>query len=243
MPGIKHAGVGLIFLAIASAWAGPMIQFDKTTFVAPLVIEGRTQSIQASFTVWNSGDKPLRISKVKPTCECTVVKFDSIVRPGQSTVINAVVTIDPFFTGELEKSLTVFSNARNAMRQQLWIKAPMRPFIGLSEQYITLFSPRKDSVFTLRVSSLKPDLEVFSVSFHPNPEGNTGKSALTPVKINFKWQATDSTNQYGDHIYALKLNFPLVKKEMTGAIVMTTNHPDKQEIGIPAGIPKPPQTR
>ena len=91
----------------------PQIEFDSKTYNCGTVIEGKIEKITAVFVVKNTGDAVLKLESVRPSCGCTVVKFDSLIQPGKSTKIESVVNIQGQRSGQLSKSITVTSNAEN----------------------------------------------------------------------------------------------------------------------------------
>lgn len=67
--------------------------------------------IQVEFTVSNSGNAPLLISKIEGSCSCTVVESDTTpLLPTESRVIKAEINTEQLF-GKLTKTITIKSNA------------------------------------------------------------------------------------------------------------------------------------
>lgn len=106
---------GLAFVILASfvSHAAPRIAFDSKIFDCGIVVEGKTEKINAVFVVKNTGDAALKLEKVRPGCGCTVVKYDSLIQPGKSTKIESAVNIKGYRSGPISKSITVTSNAEN----------------------------------------------------------------------------------------------------------------------------------
>jgi hypothetical protein len=68
------------------------------------------KELTREFVVRNVGSADLVIEKVAPSCGCTIVKkYDSLVKPGTSTVLHVVLTT-PRAAGKLQKSVLVRSN-------------------------------------------------------------------------------------------------------------------------------------
>ncbi|MBQ5410117.1 MAG: DUF1573 domain-containing protein, partial [Muribaculaceae bacterium] len=66
---------------------------------------------RATFVVVNTGDSPLVITRVQPTCGCTVARFTTTaIAPGESGMVN--VTYSPTGRpGPFEKTVWVYTNS------------------------------------------------------------------------------------------------------------------------------------
>ena len=70
---MKKAGFVIVLIVAVAVFTaagaagqptGPRIFFEETEFDAPKTEEGKT--VEHTFKVWNRGDQPLKIMKVKP---------------------------------------------------------------------------------------------------------------------------------------------------------------------------------
>ena len=77
---------------------------------------------RCTFIVTNTGDQPLVITQVKPTCGCTVAQYTtSAIEPGKSGTVD--VTYSPTGRpGPFEKTIWVYTNSMGEGRQRLIIK-------------------------------------------------------------------------------------------------------------------------
>ncbi|MBT2622978.1 MULTISPECIES: DUF1573 domain-containing protein [Chryseobacterium] len=128
------AGIALFgTFAIASAQT---ITFDKTTFDYGVIKPGSDGT--RFFTVTNTGDKPLVISNVKPSCGCTTPEFSTDpIMPGKSAKIKVgynTTIISPF-----NKMIEVFSNDPANSRTVIYIKGDVQ---GTAPQ-VTAAAPAK----------------------------------------------------------------------------------------------------
>lgn len=88
---------------------------NKTTFEVEEVFDAgnvvKGEKILAEFTVKNTGEYPLVIPRVQPSCSCTVgeIPKDPIL-PGETGKITAKVDTDKLEAGPLTKTLTMISN-------------------------------------------------------------------------------------------------------------------------------------
>lgn len=102
--------------AIASAQS---ISFDKTTVEYGTVKNGADG--HRIFTVKNTGDKPLIISKVQASCGCTTPEWSQDpVMPGKIAKIK--VGYNTTITGPFAKNIEVFSNDPENNRSVITIK-------------------------------------------------------------------------------------------------------------------------
>lgn len=111
------AGIALFgTFAIASAQT---ITFDKTTFDYGTIKPSSDGT--RFFTVTNTGDKPLIISNVKPSCGCTTPEFNTDpVMPGKTSKIK--VGYNTTLNGPFNKMIEVFSNDPANSRSVIYIK-------------------------------------------------------------------------------------------------------------------------
>jgi hypothetical protein len=221
---------------LSLVFAGPKIEADKTTIDCGTVVEGKTDELHTQFTIRNTGDAPLAIENVRPGCGCTIVKFDTLVLPGKSSVIHATVNLAGFHAGPLSKYLTVISNAVNNGSLQLTITAAIKPIIEIAEMYITI---QQQKPRTIAFACVKKDLHVTAVgltSGASSPTATLWQSNL-PLPIPFTWTA-GTTRPDGYRVFGLTLTAPAVSERMAGQFVITTDHPDKPEITLSGAIEK-----
>lgn len=111
------AGIALFgTFAFASAQT---ITFDQTTFDYGTIKAGSDGT--RFFTVTNTGDKPLVLSNVKPSCGCTVPEWSQDpILPGKSSKIK--VGYNTALPGGFQKMIEVFSNDPVNSRAVIYIK-------------------------------------------------------------------------------------------------------------------------
>lgn len=111
-------------LAFASAQT---ISFDKTTFDYGNVKAGADG--HRFFTVKNTGDKPLIISEVKPSCGCTTPEWSKDpILPGKTAQIK--VGYNTGIKGAFNKLIEVYSNDPANNRSVLYIKGNVEDVAG-----------------------------------------------------------------------------------------------------------------
>jgi len=220
----------LLAAGVMVSSAAPKIEVDNTTFNSGKVIEGKNSNAKAKFTLTNTGTAPLKISNVRVSCGCTVLKYDSIIAPGKTSVIEPIVNIAGFRAGFISKTITIISNAVNNPSLTLVVEADIVPAIEISETYLTF---EKTAPKILYLSSAKKDLKINSVIFKPQANSGGEWSATVPLNLKYKLSAADSTRSDGFGVYKLDIESPGADKEpVFGEFHITTNHPDKQEIQL-----------
>lgn len=102
---------------------GPVIELDKDVHDYG-TIEQHGNGV-CEFTLTNTGDEPLIISKAKGSCGCTVPSYDKEpIMPGETSQIK--VKYDTKRVGPINKSVTITSNATNAPTKVLRIKGTVQ---------------------------------------------------------------------------------------------------------------------
>jgi hypothetical protein len=92
---------------ILSAVAQPRITVNKTELEL-----GKTawkHAVTVGYTLTNTGNEPLIVTRVEPSCACTVTNWlERAITPGASDVLR--VTFDAQALGHFDKSVAVYSN-------------------------------------------------------------------------------------------------------------------------------------
>lgn len=115
---MKKVLLGLM-LGVGVIASAQTISFDKTTIDYGRIEKGAEG--HRYFTVTNTGDKPLVISKVQPSCGCTTPEWSKEpILPGKSTKIK--VGYNTQLVSPFKKLIEVFSNDPKAGRSVVWIQ-------------------------------------------------------------------------------------------------------------------------
>ncbi len=118
------AGIALISLsAFASAQT---ISFDRTTWDYGKIKPGSDG--HRYFTVKNTGDKPLIISKVQASCGCTTPEWSQDpIMPGQTSKIKVGYNTNLVDPNGFQKLIEVYSNDPANSRSVIYIKGAVDP--------------------------------------------------------------------------------------------------------------------
>jgi hypothetical protein len=230
-----------LFLVLSSPSAAPSILFDTKTFQGGTIIEGKSGVINAVFNVKNSGDSVLKFKSVRPSCWCVVVKYDSMILPGTTAQIEAVLNTKGFHSGPVTKGIVVSSNARNEPVARLTIKAVFQAHIDVLQKYL-VFNESRSGRDTLSLATKKSDFKITGVEFCSSDSDQASNNPvwqpILPVAIAFSALLKDSTCADGRRVFSYELVPASFKKSQSGYVTIKTNHPEKPEIKLPATLLK-----
>jgi hypothetical protein len=93
--------------AHAATVSQPKIEVRQTTEDGGSVEEGTV--VRYRFTVANRGTADLELKQVKPSCGCSVARWDKVIKPDAEGTVEAEVNT-LHFRGLIAKHLTIFGN-------------------------------------------------------------------------------------------------------------------------------------
>lgn len=98
-------------IALGAGFAQGVMKFKEETHNFGKIPQGTPVTTEFEFT--NTGNAPIILSEVKPTCGCTTPEYTKTpVAPGKKGVIKA--TFNAAASGPFNKGITVTSNAETA---------------------------------------------------------------------------------------------------------------------------------
>jgi len=215
----------LALVALPVMAAAPQAVVDK-----PVIDVGRVKKgdpIRQDFVIRNTGDAPLEITEVKPSCGCTVAEYDAVIPPGGSGLVRTVVKTDSF-GGGIAKSVTVFTNDVGNPKLNLVVKALIHEPVVARPGYARFMTvqgqPADTSVQTISATD-GSEIEVLSVA-----------SPYSFVK------ATHSREEGDQGRWRVELS--LDREAPTGSladyVVVRTDHPEQAEVKIAvSGLVRP----
>ena len=244
MASTRFAAVLIVSVLASSLYAGPKIDFDTRTFKCGEVIEGKVERLNAVFNIKNTGNADLKLTNVRPGCGCTVVKYDTTIKPGKTAKIEADVNIKGYHASTISKSITVTSNAENDSVVRLSIEATIVAVIDVPEVNLTLGGNDTAATKAIKLASKMKGLRVSEVFFRADENPNQNQSAQDalewkkelPLPFKYTWTAADSARLDGFYPFALNISVPKFSASENGNLIIKTNHPDKPEISIRTGI-------
>jgi len=134
---LYFALAGLTLGAI-SVFAAPDIACENKTF--DFGSRKDTEGVKHTFVIENKGDEDLIISKVKPSCGCTVAKLSSkILKPGETANIETNLSLKGR-RGKMNKPITVYSNDPDSPTLMLKLVGEAVSLINVSPTFLNLGS-------------------------------------------------------------------------------------------------------
>ncbi|AEA45409.1 DUF1573 domain-containing protein [Fluviicola taffensis] len=119
MKRILFLGLALSLLsACGSDSPSEVVGYKTTMKIQPVYNAGkvaRGEVIQANFVVENTGEYPLVLSDVTPSCSCTISDWSKDpIPPGEKGFVKANVNTEALSAGLVTKGVTILSNTTPA---------------------------------------------------------------------------------------------------------------------------------
>lgn len=163
------------------------IKFDDTEFDFGSIVKG--SSVPHSFWFTNEGTDTLIITKVKPTCGCTIASGEGLVVPPGGKASIDVVFNSSRFNGKITKSINVETNDRLNPYMEIRFKATINnPLLRLS--YSPLQADFKtvaigqSKTFTIDITNTDSTTSKLIIVDKPSADYITTKLAKTDLKPN-----------------------------------------------------------
>ncbi len=228
-----------VFLGILSVQlavtAAPAISVDSADVNAGAVYEGAGKSVKHTFTIKNTGDQPLIIEKIRASCGCTAVNYDSIIEPGASGKVTQEIALERIGFGEFRKYITVHSNAKNNDALRLSLAGILKSYIEFSANYVKLIvdSSTKKLQAEIEVVSTIKDLKISEISFKSYSDASNRPSWQSALPLYMDYKLSGPQNSKDGYSYRLKIFTELENKDKKqGRFTIKTNHPLKPEVGV-----------
>jgi len=211
--------------------AGPVINVDTAEVDAGIIQREENNEIKHIFKIKNSGDEILKISQVKPSCGCTVVKFDSIIPPGKSGNVLQNIKVDRLSDGEFTKHVTVMSNASNMETLKLYIRGKIVSVLTITpEALIMRPDSNKNYSDKVTITTKKDDMKILSIIYEDLNKDDKKWQNEPPLNIKYTLTRSDSSTTDKYYQYTLNISFTnKSKEELSGYFIIKTNHPKQQE--------------
>lgn len=200
----------VLLFAFQLGWAGAKLVIQEDNFDFGALIQGDV--VTHSFELANNGDGPLTISKVTPSCGCTIGRLSKeTLKPREKGSLEITFNSERF-TGPQHKSITIASNDPENPTLQIRFTAQVQiayeitpPFVNfhgdkeglsVSEKEIELLLVNRHTVPLIRVDVALKDAPVKLNSVFPlNLSLKTGDTLR--IKITPDIQGKISNSQYG----------------------------------------------
>jgi hypothetical protein len=182
------ACVSLAAEGTAPAAPQPRCSVKEARFDAGRVAKG--EPLTHDFVLENLGGAALEIT-AKPSCGCTVTKYDSTIRPGETGKISATLTTSAL-GGPVQKFITVTTNDPQMPSFQLTLAADVRAALNVeppgSQSFGLVFrgqSPEKEFTITsedgapFEVTSVQSEDPALKFELGPTPDKKSLRFKVT----------------------------------------------------------------
>jgi hypothetical protein len=197
---------------------GPKIEFATPVYEFGKIKSGDPVKYTYYFT--NSGTETLEISRVQPSCGCTTAgEFTKKVEPGQSGSI-PIQFNSGNFNGNVFKTITVSSNAKNQPTTVLQLKGAIWKAVEFSPAYSVL--------------SIPPDAPVGTSVVHITNNLEEPLNLFEPHSSNPAFSAELKTNQVGKGFeLTISAKRPLNTGTLNGQITLKTTSTNTPVVTVP----------
>lgn len=214
-------------LIVSLLSASPQIKVDNVSFDFGTVPSGNGE-LRHSFKITNTGDQTLKIDNVKPGCSCTVVEFKPELKPGETSVIVAALSIKDR-TGKQDKPITIISNAENSPLLKLSMQAYILGPVNMDRRYGIFKAPMfgssiKDSITIL---STKKDLKITKAWYSIRSTASNASATAKKVPVTVSLIPTKKVQSSKATEFIMKFSFKVNPPESeAGSLFFQTNHPE-----------------
>ena len=195
--------------------AAPRIKIDRTLQDFGDIIEGSVQTTSFQFT--NAGTGVLRISSVKPSCECTVPELlgeKMEYAPGESGILNVILNA-PKRKGAVTQSVCISSNDATSPETIVHLRAeiPLEVRATPGTIHLTLADQSRPEI------ALETPITITSVDHQP--------FAVTGVVSRGDVFAVDFDPHHvaETHTFHVKVKTENLRRQPNGDLVFEVSHP------------------
>jgi len=213
--------------AAQKAPEGPRPVIDITEKIKDFGTVAKGEKLRAVFEVRNTGNAPLEVTQVRPTCGCTVASFDHTIPPGGTGKITAEVDTTGF-SGPVSKAVLVFSNDPATPQVNVVIKADVRAFIEVLPRPLVIFrNVLQGEPATEKLVLLAADGSDFKVE---GAESSGGPYQLTYKQMEEKERVPERKGSQWELTVTVPANAP--EGMLNHKLVVKTNAPKAREVTI-----------
>jgi hypothetical protein len=186
-------GVGIV---APGAWAAtvvgaaaprPVIEVLETKQDGGVVEEGAV--VPYRFTVANRGAADLEIKQVRPSCGCTITRWERVIKPGEKSVVEASMNT-MYFHGAVAKHLAIISSDPDRPQMELTITARVTPLVKIAPSTVALlavddrpvtqeFTLERNRGLPMKIVQVIPNAPYLKTEVTPLPGEGRYKLAVT----------------------------------------------------------------
>ena len=210
-------------VALAAAPADTNAPGPKIEFATPIYEFGKIKSgdpVKYTYYFTNTGSETLEITRVQPSCGCTTAgDFSKKVEPGQTGNI-PIQFNSGNFNGNVFKTITVSSSAKNSPTTVLQLKGTIWKAVEFSPAYSVLTIP--------------PDVQTATATVHITNNLEEPLTLLEPHSSNPAFSGELKTNLVGKGFeLTITAKRPLNTGTMNGQIIMKTTSANTPLVTVP----------
>lgn len=177
------------------------------------------RSVEHVFTIWNKGNAPLEIDRVRACCGASAKIADKTILPGTNTTVRVNLSLRGR-KGELRKSFYVVSNDSKQQYYQLQLVGTSVAIVDIQPQVIDFGCISPDTVVTTNVN----------IVCRSNLEFNITNVTCTVPQFTVVSHGKVCVNS---HCLQVKTVPPLAPGVTRGKVRVYTDHSEYREIVIP----------
>ena len=203
-----------------SALAGPRLAVEGRNYNFGTILQG--EKVEHVFSLKNSGDAPLEIKQVRPSCGCTVVNLSTqTIPPGGKGEIKTTFN-STGFQGKVKKEIAVESNDTAASVYTLTLVGTIREEIEVTPKILEFGKVRVNTPKTLEFtidnkSNIPMTIQAIKPSL-PQAEVKGGRNTIFPGEsATFTVTVTPREND----------------RVISGYVSLTTSFPTKRSFSVP----------
>jgi hypothetical protein len=199
-------------------------------------VVAKGEVVKHAFEIRNEGDAPLEVTDVRPSCGCTVARFDRTIAPGEVGKVNVTLKTDTF-SGPISKSIAVFTNDFDNPKLQLVVKAHVKPYIQVMPGYARYNYVRGEKIVPIPQLLWAEDGSDIKVVGAKGPADH--------VKVSFreaKEEERDSRAKGRQWLLEVELAADSPVGPLRDQVVVTLDHAKQKTVKIPvSGFVRPRQ--
>lgn len=202
--------------------------------VKDLGVVPKGDHVTAIFTIKNEGTADLVIHEVRPSCGCTVTKFDQVIAPGASGTVTADLDTANLVGADV-KTVTVFTNDPDNAQISLTVKSDVKPYLNASPGYARFNVVQLEMEGTVTQTIWAEDGNDFKVE--------SVKAPYAFMRAGFREAKEEEKHKDGkgrQWLIDLTIGVDAPVGALTEFLVITTNHPKQKTVKIPvSGFVRP----
>ncbi len=151
-----------VLIASINCIASPMIAV-KNNMIVDFGTFPANKKQSAAFEITNTGNKDLKITKIRKTCGCSATKLSKkVIPPGQSAILIADIK-ENSITGPFSKNIYVESNAKNFRFLRLTLSGKAVPLLQVFPKkflYLGVLTPGKSNFYSFKFKATQADVKL-----------------------------------------------------------------------------------